>query len=208
LVARSGSEAAIQVGTDVPIITSQAAAPVQSGGSSEILQSIQYRQTGVILRIKPIVYGDNRVDLQISQEVSSQQPNPNSAIGSPLILNRDVTTQLSLQEGATAVLGGLIDNSYTKGNSGIPVLKDVPILGQAFRVDTLNGNKTELVVLVTPYIIRNGDEMTALTRTYASDMNSTFRVGHGRSYTLTGWGGQGVGMDLPHVEPQSERPPH
>ena len=162
----------------------------------------------MILRIKPIVYGDNRIDLQISQEVSSQQPNPNTAIGSPLILNRDVTTQLSLQEGATAVLGGLIDNSYTKGNSGIPVLKDIPVLGAAFRVDTVSGNKTELVVLVTPYIIRNADEMTRFTRTYASDMNSTFRVGHGRSYTLTGWGGPGVGVDLPHVEPQSERTPH
>jgi general secretion pathway protein D len=207
LVARSGSEAAIQVGTDVPIVTTQGAAPVQTGGTSEVLQSIQYRQTGVILKIKPIVYGDNRIDLQISQEVSSQQPNPNTAIASPIILNRDVTTQLSLQEGATAVLGGLIDNSYTKGNTGIPVLKDVPILGQAFRTDTISGNKTELVVLVTPYVIRDASDMSALTRTYASDMNATFRVGHGRSYTLTGWGGAGVGMDLPRVEPQSERPP-
>lgn len=205
LVARSGSEAAIQVGTDVPIVTSQGAAPVQTGGTSEILQSITYRQTGVILKIKPIVYGDNRVDLQISQEVSSQQNNPNTAIASPIILNRDVTTQLSLQEGATAVLGGLIDNSYTKGNSGIPVLKDIPVLGTAFRVDTVSGNKTELVVLVTPYIIRNADEMTRFTRTYASDMNSTFRVGHGPSYTLTAFGGKGVGFDLPQVPPASER---
>ena len=207
LVARSGSEAAIQVGTDVPIVTTQAAATVQQGGTSEVLQSIQYRQTGVILKIKPIVYGDNRIDLVISQEVSSQQPNPNTAIASPLILNREVTTQLSLAEGATAVLGGLIENNYTKGNTGIPLVKDIPILGQAFRVDSVTGNKTELVVLVTPYIIRDADEMSAFARTYASDMNAAFRVGRGASYTLTAWTGPGVGTDLPQVEPASERPP-
>jgi general secretion pathway protein D len=206
LVARSGSEAAIQVGTDVPIITSQAAAPVQSGGTSEVLQSIQYRQTGVILKIRPIVYGDNRIDLQISQEVSSQQANPNSAIGSPLILNREVTTQLSLAEGATAVLGGLIENNYTKGNTGIPLIKDIPVLGQAFRVDSVAGNKTELVLLVTPYILRDAGEMSAFARTYASDINAAFRVGRGSSYTLTAWTGPGVGRDLPQVEPASERP--
>jgi general secretion pathway protein D len=207
LVARSGSEAAIQVGTDVPIITSQGASQVQAGGTSDVLQTITYRQTGVILKIKPIVYGDNRIDLQISQEVSSQQNNPNTAIASPIILNRDVTTQLSLQEGATAVLGGLIDNSYTKGNSGVPFLKDIPVLGTAFRVDTVSGNKTELVVLVTPYIIRNGDEMSRFSQRYSSDMNAIYRVGHGPSYTLTGFGGHGVGVDLPQVAPASERPP-
>lgn len=207
LVARSGSEAAIQVGTDVPIITSQGASQVQAGGTSDVLQTITYRQTGVILKIKPIVYGDNRIDLQISQEVSSQQNNPNTAIASPIILNRDVTTQLSLQEGATAVLGGLIDNSYTKGNSGIPLLKDIPILGTAFRVDSVSGNKTELVVLVTPYIIRDANEMSRFSSRYSSDMNAIYRVGHGPSYTLTGFGGHGVGVELPQVAPASERPP-
>jgi general secretion pathway protein D len=139
--------------------------------------------------------------------VSSQQANPNSAIASPIILNREVTTQLSLAEGATAVLGGLIENNYTKGNTGIPLVKDIPILGQVFRVDTVSGNKTELVVLVTPYIIRDADEMTAFARTYASDMNAAFRVGSGASYTLTRWSGPGVGANLPQVEPASERPP-
>jgi general secretion pathway protein D len=207
LVARSGSEAQIQVGTDVPIVTTQAAAPVQTGGTSEILQSIQYRQTGVILKVKPIVYGDNRIDLQISQEVSSQQNNPNGAIASPIILNREVTTQLSLQEGATAVLGGLIENNYTKGNSGIPLLKDIPVLGTAFRVDSVTGTKTELVVLVTPYVLRDSEEMSAFARTYASDMNAAFRVGRGASYTLTAWTGPGVGLDLPQAAPASESPP-
>jgi general secretion pathway protein D len=202
LVARSGGEARIQVGTDVPIITSRANSSTTTGGSTDILQTIQYRQTGVILQIRPIVYGDDRVDLEISQEVSSQQANPNAAIGSPLILNRNITTQLSLAEGATAVLGGLIDDSYTKGNTGIPFLKDIPVLGSAFRADTLNGGKTELVMLVTPYILRDSDEMNRWAGRYGGEMDAAFRVGRGWSYTLTPFKG---GLDLSKARPDSVR---
>jgi general secretion pathway protein D len=187
LVARSGSEASIQVGTDVPIITAQATSPTQATGPTNILQSIEYRQTGTILHIKPVVYGDDRVDLVITQEVSSAQGNANAAVASPLILDRNLTTQLSLADGATAVLGGLIDNQYTKGNSGIPILKDIPILGNLARTDTISGDKTELVMLVTPYILREGDDMSRWTNRYSNEINAAFRVGHGWSYTLTAW---------------------
>ena len=202
LVARSGGQAKIQVGTDVPIITSRANSSTQTGGSTDILQTIQYRQTGVILQIRPIVYGDDRIDLEISQEVSSQQANSNATIGSPLILNRNITTQLSLAEGATAVLGGLIDDSYTKGNSGIPFLKDVPVLGTLFRTDTLNGGKTELVMLVTPYILRDADEMNRWAGRYGGEMDAAFRVGRGWSYTLTPFKG---GLDLSKARPEAAR---
>ena len=185
LVARSGSEAHIQVGTDVPIITSQINSPTSTAGSTDILQTIQYRQTGIILHIKPVVFGEDQVNLEITQEVSSEQNNPNAAIGSPLILNRNVTTELSLAEGTTAVLGGLIDTSYTKGNSGVPLLKDIPVLGQAFRTDTVSGAKTELIMLVTPHILRDSGEMSRWAALYSSEMNDAFRVGRGWSHTLT-----------------------
>jgi general secretion pathway protein D len=184
LVARSGSEASIQVGTDVPIITTQTTNPTVSTGVPNVLQSIEYRQTGTILHIKPVVYGDERVDLFITQEVSSQQQNPNAAVASPVILDRNITTQLSLADGATAVLGGLIDNEYTKGNSGIPILKDIPILSGTGRSDIISGTKDELVVLVTPYIIHEG-EMSDWTARYGHEMNQAFRTGYGWSYTLT-----------------------
>jgi general secretion pathway protein D len=196
LVARSGGEAKIQVGTDVPIITSRANSSTQTGGSTDILQTIQYRQTGVILQIRPLVYGDDRVDLEITQEVSSQQPNSNATIGSPLILNRNISTQLSLTEGATAVLGGLIDSSFTKGNSGIPFLKDIPILGSAFRSDTVNGGKTELVMLVTPHIVRDTEDMNRWARRYGDEMDDAFRIGRNWSYTLTPFTVRALGSDL------------
>jgi general secretion pathway protein D len=189
LVARSGSEANIQVGTDVPIITSQANSPTQQSGNTQILQTIEYRQTGTILHIKPLIYGDNRVDLVITQEISSEEANSNATVGSPLILERNITTQLSLADGATAVLGGLMDDEYTKGNSGIPGIKDIPILGAATRTDTVNGNKTELVMLVTPYILQEGDDMRHWANRYSDEMNAAFKIGHGWSYTLTPFGG-------------------
>ena len=195
LVARSGSEANIQVGTDVPIITSQANSPTQQSGNTQILQTIEYRQTGTILHIKPLIYGDNRVDLVITQEISSEEANSNATVGSPLILERNITTQLSLADGATAVLGGLMDDEYTKGNSGIPGIKDIPILGAATRTDTVNGNKTELVMLVTPYILQEGDDMRRWAGRYSDEMNAAFKVGHGWSYTLTPFGG------LPTLDP-------
>src|SRR5262249_21161757 len=155
LTAKSGNQAMIQVGDEVPIITSQRAASTQTGGNTDTLQTVQYRQTGVILTITPIVYGDNRVDITVTQEVSDVRDNPNTAIGSPIIGSRTVSTTLTLADGRSAILGGLMEDSFSKGNRGVPFLKDIPILGQAFRTDSVSGRKTELVVLVTPMIIRD-----------------------------------------------------
>lgn len=208
LVTRSGGQARFQVGTDVPIITSQRATDtVTNPGSTDILQSVQYRQTGVILEIEPIVYGD-RVDITISQEISEVGDPPNSSIASPTILNRSLTTQIALGDGWTGVLGGLISNTYSKANTGIPFLKDVPIVGSLFQTNTVSGARTELLILLTPTIVRTNDEMGDLVDRYAADMNAAYRTGRGYSYTLTPFsfrGSPGVGLDLPRPGAQSDR---
>ncbi|MDX2233481.1 MAG: secretin N-terminal domain-containing protein [Hyphomonadaceae bacterium] len=187
LVARSGSDAQILVGTDVPIITSQRAANNQTGGDTDILQTVQYRQTGVILNMRPVVYGDNRIDIELFQEVSSQEPNRTSSISSPLILNRSVTTQLSLREGMTAVIGGLIQDNYSRDQRGVPFLKDAPVLGSAFRTDSVAGTKVELLILITPYIMHTDDEMHDVANTYASAVNAALHARGPRVYTLAPW---------------------
>lgn len=208
LVARSGGVGRIQVGDDVPIITSQRAANSQTGGDTDILQTVQYRQTGSILEIEPVVYGDSRIDLIISQEVSNvTDGGAGSAIASPIISSRSLQTQLSLAEGQTAVLGGLNGNSYSKGNSGIPFLKDIPFLGSAFRTDVISGDKTELVILVTPFIIRDPADMALFANQASDSMNRAYRVGRGWSYTLTPFsGGPGIGLNLPRPDPAVTRP--
>jgi general secretion pathway protein D len=174
IVIRSGSEASVQVGTDVPIITSQRAAPTQAGGSTDVLQTVQYRSTGIILDVRPRVYSNNRIDLEINQEVSNAEPNDTASIASPLISNRSISSNLTLQDGQTAVLGGLIENRFTRGRSGIPFLKDIPILGAPFRNDRLSAGRTMLVVFVTPYVLHDRDQRRSVVEDFSMIMNRAF----------------------------------
>ena len=210
LVTRSGGTARFQVGTDVPIITSQRASNSNSNGDTDILQSVQYRQTGTILDIKPVVYGD-RIDITISQELSSAgAPPAGTTISSPTILNRSLTTQIAIRDGWTGVLGGLIGNNYNKSNTGIPFLKDIPILGSALQSNAVDGSRTELLLLITPYIVRGDEDMADFVDQYSQSMNAAFRTGRGWSYTLTPWSisprFRGLGIDLPSPLPASETP--
>lgn len=184
---RSGREAEMLVGTDVPIITSQRASDNQTGGDTDVLQTVQYRQTGIILNVRPIVYGDDHIDITLYQEVSSQEPNTGVAINSPLIRNRSVTTQISLREGMTAVIGGMMQDTYSRDQRGIPGLKDIPFLGAAFRSEEVTGDKVELVILLTPYIVRDDEDIHAMTTSLTQSVNSTLRQRGTQVYTLYPW---------------------
>jgi general secretion pathway protein D len=153
LVTSSGKAAAINVGTQVPIITAQETASGQVGGDTSILQSIQYRTTGVLLNIEPVINSNRRVELTVSQEVSAAQENNLSSVQSPVIINRSINTSLSLNDGETVLLGGMISENFSKGNTGVPYLKDIPLLGNLFKTGSESINRTELIVLITPYII-------------------------------------------------------
>lgn len=184
IITRSGSEGSVQVGTDVPVITSQRAADSQSSGNSDVLQTVQYRSTGIILNVTPLVYSNNRIDLQISQEVSSAETNDNTAIASPIISNRSMTSELSLQDGQTAVLGGLIENRFTRGNGGVPFLKDVPVIGSAFGSESFSSTRTMLVVLVTPYILNSRADRQRVVDTLVGAINTGFENQTSASPTL------------------------
>ena len=172
LTARSGSEASIQVGQDIPVLTSQRAANNQDGvGQTDILQSIDYRSTGVLMNIEPIVFSDNRIDLRISQEVSSEVDTSSSAIASPTISNRSIDTQLSLEDGQTAVMGGLIQRSLTVDDKGVPFFKDIPIIGRAFRNEGISEDNTELVILITAYVLRGQADKAQFVRRLSGDVD-------------------------------------
>jgi general secretion pathway protein D len=166
LMVRSGSSASITVGNEVPTLTSQSTSTQVQAGNSGILQQIQYRRTGITLNIQPTVFAGRRVDLTISQEVSSSQPNTTSNIDSPIILNRQLSTQLTLNDGQSILLGGLISSSRSQGETGIPVLKDLPVIGQLFRSDKNSQDRTELVILLVPYVIDGDEEAKAITEAF------------------------------------------
>lgn len=165
LLVKSGQEASIDVGTEVPTITAQTTSNQQTGGNTNLLQSIQYRKTGIILNVKPTIYSDDRIDLDIRQEVSDAIPaSDGAAIGSPSIFNRSVSTSLSLRDGGSIVLGGLMSTRQTGGDSGIPRLKDVPILGNLFKTRARSNSKTELVLMIVPYIIESDERAEDVTK--------------------------------------------
>jgi len=174
IVTRSGSAASVQVGTDVPIITSQRAANTQQTGSTDILQTIQFRSTGVLLHVEPRVFSDDRIDLVISQEVSAAQPNPNQAIASPIISNRSLTSELTLQDGQTAVLGGLMERRLNRGSTGVPGLSRIPLAGALFSTESFNSDQTVLLVLVTPYILRNREDRQRMVEFYGGEVDRAF----------------------------------
>jgi general secretion pathway protein D len=174
LMTRNGESASISVGQDVPTVTSQAVTTNQTGfgatTNNVVPQTIQYRNTGVLLRVRPVIHAGDRIDLDISQEVSSAELTTTGVTSSPTIRKRSVETKLSLRDGATVMLGGLISETNTDSDSGVPVLKDIPGFGNLFKKTGRSRARTELVVLITPYIINDSNEAEAATDAYQTSL--------------------------------------
>ena len=164
VLARNGESSMIQVGNDVPIVTSQ-----QSTGSTtntntpQVLQTIQYRNTGVILRVKPVIHSGDQVDLDVIQEVSDALSTDTGVGVTPTFQTRKLDTKLTLRSGSTVILGGLLSEKRTRGNSGLPWLKDIPLIGAAFGNQSGGGERRELIVLITPYVLNDSHDAEALT---------------------------------------------
>ncbi|NIA11251.1 MAG: type II secretion system secretin GspD [Nitrospiraceae bacterium] len=160
ITVRDGKSASIVVGTEVPVITSEATTPeVQTQGTSGIIRSVQYRSTGVSLEVTPSVHARGVVTLEIHQEVSEAQTNNTSNISSPIILNRTVSTEVVAADGQTVLLGGLIKENKSQTVTKVPLLGSIPVLGYLFKSTSKGRDRTELVVMITPHIIRNTEQI-------------------------------------------------
>ena len=162
LTVRDGKSANIVVGKEVPVITQEATSDIQVEGTSAIIRSVQYRSTGVSLSVTPVIHARGVVTLEITQSVTKAEKTTTSDIDSPTILNRAITTEVVVGDGQTVVLGGLISDEGAEGESGVPFLRDIPLLGYFFRSQTRSSDRTELIIMITPRIIRNAwqiDEM-------------------------------------------------
>lgn len=161
LMVLNNHTATIQVGDQVPISTGSATSTLSAG--APIVNSIEYRDTGIILKITPRVNSGGLVLLDIAQEVSTVSPTTTSAISSPTIQQRKIATSVAVQDGETIALGGLIKNQVTKGRSTVPLLGDIPVLGHLFGDTTGGLIRTELVVLLTPHVVRTPVDARAVT---------------------------------------------
>ena len=172
LLARSGGSASVQVGTEVPILSSSATS--NTGDAGSIIQQVEYRSTGIILSIEPIVFSNNRIDLTINQEISSTLPG-GGVQNNPIFNNTNVSTLLSLEDGGTAVIGGLIQDNITRDNSGVPFIKDIPGLGSLFSTNSTSVDRTELVILIKAYVVRGQADRSAFANKYKNEIDQTLR---------------------------------
>jgi len=154
LVALNNETALLQVGDQVPIVTQTAISVTDP--DAPIVNQTEYRDTGVILEVIPHVRASGMVEIEVSQEVSQVARTTSSGIDSPTIQQRKLESRLLVPSGQSVALGGLISTSQTKTSNGIPLLMDIPLLGQLFRSDNTIVERTELIVLITPRILLDG----------------------------------------------------
>jgi general secretion pathway protein D len=155
LTVMDNSTATLQIGDQVPITTQSATSVLVGGG---IINSVSYRDTGVILSITPRINESGRVLLDIEQEVSTVASTTSSNIDSPTIRQRRIRTSVLVNDSESLALGGMIQESRSLARSQIPIVGDLPLLGNVFKNKENEIGKTELIILITPHVIRNFDE--------------------------------------------------
>jgi general secretion pathway protein D len=158
--------ATVNVGEQVPIVTSQTG----DINSSNLNQTIQYKDTGVILTVTPRINYDGIIILDINQQVSSASTNTLGGNSSPVISNRELNTKLAVRDGQTIFMGGLIENKVNIIDSGVPLLKDIPLLGWLFKYQKEEKRKTELLVMITPHVIESEDVLGQYVESFNAKM--------------------------------------
>jgi general secretion pathway protein D len=153
--------ATLQVGDQVPIATQSAVSVVTTG--APVVNTIEYRDTGVTLKVTPRVNQGGTVMMDVSQEVSDVSQTSTSTLNSPTINQRKISSTIAVHDGETIAMGGLITDNRTKTSSGIPILSDIPVLGSLFGTKSDQITRTELVVLITPHVIENTERARSVT---------------------------------------------
>ena len=152
----SGEQATIQIGGQVPYTTSN------FGGTT-----VHFKDYGIILQCKPIVDGDNKITVAVHAEVSNLSGQ--AVDGQPIISNRHANAVVNLESGTSMLIGGLMDSSEGKSISKIPLLGDIPIIGEFFKYSYKTRNKRELIIIVTPTVVE-----TTETAPMTDEMRSNF----------------------------------
>jgi general secretion pathway protein D len=154
--------ARLQVGALVPYLTASSQSTLTA--NAPVINSIAYQPTGVIMEVTPRVNSGGQVTLDVTQEVSDvNTATTTSGINSPTFDERSISSRVVVQDGQTIGLAGLIRDTSSHGNQGIPWLKDIPLLGAFAGTQNNNRQRTELLVLLTPHVIRDQADARALT---------------------------------------------
>jgi general secretion pathway protein D len=154
--------ARLQVGQQVPVLTGTATSTLAA--NAPVVNSVDYHSTGVIMQVTPRVNSGGLVSLDIAQEVSSVAlAATNTVQGSPTFNDQIFRTRVAVQDGQTVGMAGLIRDNASNDNTGIPFLKDIPILGSLVSTQSNSRMRTELLVLITPHVVHDQRDARALT---------------------------------------------
>jgi general secretion pathway protein D len=171
VLASDNKEARINVSTQVPVASAQYL--FDSGPQGVTQTNIQYRDTGIILSVTPHISDTGMVSMEISQEVSETGDGVNvGGQNFPSFRERKVNTTLTVGDEQTIFIGGLMRERTSKGNAGVPYLSRIPILGFLFGRDTSESEKSELILLITPYVITDAATVEAVTEEFSSKVHS------------------------------------
>jgi general secretion pathway protein D len=161
--------ARLQVGQQVPVLTGTATSTITT--TAPIVNSVDYHSTGVIMQVTPQVNSGGLVTLDIAQEVSDVAAQAtNTVSGSPTFDDQVFRTRVAVQDGQTVGMAGLIRDNVSEGNSGIPFLKDIPILGTLVSGQNNTRARTELLVMITPHVVHDQRDARALTEDLRSQL--------------------------------------
>jgi len=171
MVVLNNQKAHIQVGNQIPVNQTSIIGLGTGSNTEATASNVTYLPTGVILDVQPRVNPGGLVYLNVEQQVSSTLGQPNSQ-GNYTIAQRAVGTQVAVQSGQTVLLGGLIQQDESNTDTGIPGLNRIPILGRLFGTTSRGRNRTELIVLITPRVIRGSEDARQVTEDYQSKFES------------------------------------
>jgi general secretion pathway protein D len=148
----------------------------QAEGSSLFTNTIQNRDTGVLLSITPRVNSSGLVNMQIQQEVSAPLSPATSGIQSPSIQKRSIQTQVVVQDGETIALGGIIQENRALEKNRVPLLGDIPYVGALFGHTSVSSERTELIILLTPTVIRDTSEAREATNEFRDKLKDLKKI--------------------------------
>lgn len=162
LVTLDNEEAQVVVAQNVPFVTGQFTNTGAAQGVVSPFQTIERRDVGITLKLRPQINEGNAIRLDIEQEASSIAPSSGNAVD--IITNtRQIATSVLVEDSQVLVLGGLIEDNFTDSQQKVPLLGDIPVLGQLFRSNSTRKIKRSLMVFIHPVILRDTDTATAYT---------------------------------------------
>lgn len=168
LMALDNQTATINVGDEIPVPSRQSVSNIDP--VSPTVNEISFRQTGVTLSVTPRVNASGLVTIDIRQQVSTAVTTTTSNLDAPTIQNREIESVVAVNSGDTIVLGGLIQTTDSRSEAGIPALRRIPGLGKLFSETTKRDLRTELIVLITPRVVRNREDARRITEEFRRNM--------------------------------------